>query len=444
MAQTNFSGFCQIPPLKINGSLSPIGELTVKGFSYAKEPDYFYQDKEPCELVIFRGVAGSSQHEKIPSTHVNGVMTVCNWLYSQALAGKTNSNSVTALQLLSTQFSNGYKFNSVGVMVTNSTIWLPSHIDFTYTVNDVVHEFKIWFAIDNFINEFPYRDIYVIGPVPPEEIDSLLDLNYKDLQKRLAEETTSRIENRIYKLIGESKYPYTARLVYTYDIYDVINKPYTTKADWTIIIYGNPANADDEINEAIKDCILKNTKHPESEWENGIPDLFNPLEFFVVPHWEDKGLENETTSGSTYSPVYAPLNGDNLALKYADFYEESFIKSSHQVVPHQWKSIKMSIVGKPKNNLGQTTFLSVYKDYQLIPSTDSQLEMVSPETDKFIVDIETLLSVAEVSNPDSITIAGINKVTRKERLYFTKKIGKVKFTCISRYQFIKDGIIKDD
>lgn len=443
MAQTLFSGFCQITPLVINGSTSPIGEINNLGETYAKEPDRYYNGKGISELIILRGVAGTAQHEKIPSSHQTPVVDMCDWLYAQAKAGKLSNNSQATLQALMAEFSGNSVFKSVGTMVTDGSIWLPSHIYFSMTIGAVVHEFKIWFAIKNLLDEFPYRDIYVFGPVPPAETDLLMTLNYKELATRLAQETFSRLQARIDKLLDSNKYPYSARLVVPYDVYDLINKPNKTVAEWTIVIYGNPLNADDDINEAIKNCIIKNSKYTEADWEDKIPDLFNPLEFFIVPHFDSIGIENETTKGSTYSPIFQFLNGDRLALKYADFYDTSFIKSSLQIVSHLWKSIEMSIVGKPKNNLNQTTFSSVYPDYQLQPSTDSQAGMMSDATLDFVAKVEDLLSSAEIADDVNLLATGVNKVVRKNRLYVTMKIGKVKFTCITRQQFVKDGLINE-
>lgn len=441
MTQTVFSGFCQYPSLVINGSTSPIGEITVLGESYAKEPHRYYSDTS--ELIIHRGVAGELQHEKIPTSHQKPVLNLCDWVYQQANSSNFNDNSQAVLQALSAEFGGQCAFKTVGNMITDGRIWLPSHIYFTMTIDNVVHDFKIWFAIQNFIDEFPYRDIYVFGPVPPEQIDLLMTLNYRDLEKRLAEETASRLQARIDKLIDSNKYPYSKRLVVKYDIYDLINKPHKVTAEWTIVIYGNPNNAEDDINEAIKNCILSNSSFKEPDWEDKIPDLFNPLEFFIVPHFNEIGIENETNKGSTYSPIFSFLNGEKLSLKYADFYNEDFIKSSLQIVPHLWKSVKMSIVGKPKNNLNQTTFLSVYPDYQIQPSTDSQVGMMSEATQEFIAKVEDLLSSAEIADETTVLPNSIYRVTRRNRLYLSSKIGKVKFTCITRKQFIVDGLINE-
>lgn len=443
MSKAYYSGFCQINPFSTSAYQHQLGVLNNKGLSYAKAPQVYYKNAELLELVIFRGVQGTVQDATIPSTHSGPILEVLSWMYNQAIASKFTSNAQSTLQLLVTQFSN-YTFNSIGEMKTNGKVYLPSHIDVAITVNSVEHEFKIWFALENFLVEFPYRDIYVFGPVPPTEIDILLSSNYKELTARFAEETAAKLEARIQKVIGDNVVPYTWRNVLSYDIYDLINTPQTTKGDWTIILWGNPLDAEDAINEAIKDCILANSKKSESDWEPVVPDIFNPLEFFLIPHWDNVGLVNATTKGSTYSPITAFLNGDTLAQKYADFYDSSFIKSSLQFVPHNYKSLGISVVGKPKNNLNQTTFSSVYPDYQIIPASDSQVGMMSEVTAEAVERLETILSSAEVATDSAILAAGVNKVTRKDRLYVSLKVGKVKFTCITRSQFIKDGLIEDE
>ena len=254
MAQTLFSGFCQMAPLVINGSgsNSPIGEINNLGLTYAKEPDRYFDSNGVSELIILRGVSGTAQHEQIPKSHQAPVLQICDWLYSQADAGKLDASSQITLQALIAQFSDMAIFKDIGVMKTDGRVWLPASLYFSVTVETVVHEFKLWFAIENLLNEFPYRDIYVFGPVPPTEIDILLTYNYKELAARFAEETAARLQARIDGLLDSNKYPYSSRQVVSFDIYDQINKPYATVGDWTVILYGNPLNADEDINEAIK------------------------------------------------------------------------------------------------------------------------------------------------------------------------------------------------
>ena len=444
MVNTYFSCFCAIRPLVINGSTSPLGELTTKTITYAKEPDYYYQDNKSCYLISFRGVKGNSQFEKIPSTHKDLVMNVCNWLYERAVENKFSSSNINCLQQLKAEFIDGYNFIKVNTMVTNSSIWLPSSIQFTVTKNNVEHEFKIWFANEYFQEEFPYVDFYVFGPVPPEEIDLLVTLDYKRLRERLNEETAARLEERVHKLLDNEKYPYTSRTVVSYDVYDLINKDHKTEADWTIIAYGNTKDSDDAKEEAIKDCIKDHTKKDDGVWEEAIPDLWNPTEIFLIPYFNKIGRSNETLKGSTYSPMYKPISDDSLPKKYFDFFDQSFILNNLEIVPHLYKSVIMAAIGKPKNSLNRTTFSSIYGDYQLLPSLDPEAGVMSKETTEFNLRVEEMLAVAETVDPNTPSTGKISKVIRKDRLYISLKIGKIKTTMLTRYQLVNDGVIIDE
>lgn len=440
---TIYSCFCQVTDLIINGSTSALGELTNKTITYAKEPNYYFRENKPAELVVFRGISDTSKYEKVPDSHANPVIDMLNWLYEQALDNKTTDSSQSCLQLLKSTYVKGWVWKDVGKMVTNNAIWLPSSIAFTYDVGGVVHEFKIWFANEFFAVEFPYREIYVIHPIAIEDIDFLATKNYKEVQQRLQAETTDKVEERVLKLTGYNEDPYTARIVMSFEIHDTINVPYVNMGHWTIIYYGNPNDAEEETYEAIKDCILKNSKFDEDRWAEVIPDLFNPLEFIVVPYYNELGIQNETALGSTYTPIFTFKGGDALPKKYADFWDEKAVIESLQIVPHLYKSAKMGFVGKPKNNNGKIKLTQIYPDYQLIPSSDSQAGMMSKDTAKLIFDLEEMLAAGEIVTPDGMPPKGMQRVIKKDRLYLTKRSSKVKLTMITRYQMVKDKVINE-
>lgn len=441
MSTTLYSGFCEIHDLIINGSTSPIGELTNSTRTYSKEPDFYFTADNPCDLHIFRGVSGTSMYEKLPSTFSQPILAMCKWLFEQAQGDNTTESSQSCLQLLKATYTNGWVWKDVGKMVTNNAIWLPSSISFTYEVGGVINEFKIWFANEYFAVEFPYREIYVIHPIPIADIDFLAERNYKQVAIRLTEETTSKIEQRVQALIGNNTNPYTARIVMSFDIYDRLNVPNFNRGDWTIIYYGNPNDAEEETYEKIKECILTNSKYPESDWSDIIPDLFNPLEFAVVPYWNEVGLENETIVGSTYTPIFTYKGGTVLPARYCSLWGEEAVIESLQIVPHQYKSIHMGFAGKPKNNGGRILIKQIYPDYQLIPSADPESGMMSKDTSKFIFDLEEMLAAGEIVTPDGMPPKGIQRVIRDGKLYITRRSNKVKITMITRYQFVQDGVI---
>lgn len=443
MSTNLYSCFCEIHDLIINGSTSAIGELTNKTRSYAKEPDFYFQDEGQCDLYSFRGVSDTSKYEKVPSTHSAPVLAMLNWLYDQAVTNKTTNSAQGCLQLLKATYTTGWVWNDVNAMVTNNSIWLPSSIDFNLTVNGVECGFKIWFANEYFAVEFPYREIYVIGPVPPDEIDYLADKNFQQVKTRLQEETTAKIEARVATLLGTDFQPYTTRVVYTFDVYDLVNTPNKNSADWTIIYYGNPNDAEEETYEAIKNCILTHSKHPESDWADIIPDLFNPLEFAIIPYWNEIGIQNETALGSTLSPIFTYDGGTTLPLKYGALWDADSIIKSLQIVPVLYKSASLAFVGKPKNHNDLIHIRDVFPDYQLIPSDDSQAGMMSKTTSQFIFDLEGMLAAGMSVTPDGIPPTGIQRVTKNGMLYITRRTSKIKLTMITRYQFVKDKVITE-
>lgn len=442
---TLFSCFAEVTELVKNGSTSPIGELTNTTKTYSKEPDRYYQATKPVELVGFRGVNLDNpleRYERIPVSHQTPVLGMLNWLYDEAKKGNINDDSNVCLQALKTNYSKGWVWKGVGQMVTNSTIWLPSSISFSYETGGVVHEFKVWMANAAFAIEFPYREIYVFHPIPIGDIDFLASHNYKEVYNRLVEETPDKTQDRIDALIGKND-PYTLRTTVSFDVYDLINKPNRNKAVWTVIYYGNPNDAEEETFEQIRKCILDHSVYDETKWEEVIPDLFNPLEFIAIPHWNEFAVENKTQAGSTYSPIFTFQGGDALAKKYADFYSEQDIIKSLQSLPHLYKSSKVSFVGKPRNNQGRTKISQVFGDYQLIPSEDSQAGMMSKETHQFSFDLEQMLAAAEVNTPTDHPPAGMQRVMIGGRMYLTKRSSLAKITMVTRYQFVKDGLLDE-
>lgn len=443
MSTNLYSCFAEIHDLIINGSTSALGELTNNTRSYAKEPDFYFEPNVPVDLYSFRGVSATSNYEKIPDPFVKPVIDMLNWLYEQAKGSKTTNSSQACLQLLKATYVANWTWNDVGVMVTNNAIWLPSSINFTLKVGDVESEFKIWLANEHFAVEFPYREIYVIHPVPITEIDALAEQNFKQVKALIQGQTTAKIEARVDSLLGKGYPPYSARVVYSFDIYDLVNEPNKNTGDWTVIYYGNPNDAEEETYEQIKNCILSNSKYDETKWADVIPDLFNPLEFAVIPYWDKIGIQNETVAGSTLSPIFTYDGGTDLPNKYGALWDSAQIIKSLQVVPSLYKSAHMAFIGKPTNHNSLTKINQIFPDYQLIPSTDSQAGMMSRPTAQFIFDLEGLLAAGETVTPDGVPPSGMQRIMKNGMFYLTRRTSNVKLTMITRYQFVKDGILPE-
>ena len=120
--------------------------------------------------------------------------------------------------------------------------------------------------------------------------------------------------------------------------------------------------------------------------------------------------------------------------------KDSVIKSM-QIFPFHYKSIEVAIVGKPQNRAGFKKASQVYGDYQLIQAGDSDFENMSETTMAFVYGMQELLAAAESTTPYNLPPQGIGVTTRFNQLYVTRRIGKIKFLMMTRYQFQNDGLV---
>lgn len=445
MSKYSYLSFSAIAALSDNHEkvVSPLGELSSKTRAYSKDPGFYRSDDHIPTLINFYGVKDDVA-EIMPDETKNKQLDIAQWLYQQAVAGVLTNDSTACLQLVQAQFTAGVVFSGVGTMVTNSVIYLPSHIEGTQTLTngDTVY-FKIWFANAYFEAEYPYCEIVPILVLPDDEIDKLVTLNYQQLATRLAQETPSVIEQRVLAATNDGEYRYSSRFVYPFKVYDLVNTANYNTVYFTVLVYGNADDQEDQIYTEIANAILALTSESEEDWENAIPDLFNPTQFVAIPYWDELGLENKTDGSSLYSPIASYEALLTNPTKYLiGFTSDNIIKSA-QVVPFLYKSAKVCFAGKPTNFNGVTKIKELYPDYQLIPSTDSQFAWMSTATTDFITAMQTLISGAEVLTEDGLVPAGIKRLIKDNILFATIQVGSTRFQMVTKAQFIKDGIITE-
>lgn len=441
MSKYTFLSFCNIPDLEDNNqkTVSPLGELSIRAKTYAKFPAVYKNDTSLSLLVTYSGLK-DSQYSTMPTDARDRLLTICDWIYTKGDNGSFSNDKAAALQLISSNFTNKTTFATVGDMVTNSKIWLPGHIEGTLTLDsgDTV-DFKIWFANDAFLSEYPYCEITVALPLSDDNIDILATGNYQQMATALAAETQDRVEKRINTLTGNT--PYTDRLVYPFTVYDTLNGNKSIEVYFYVLANGNSADASDQISQAISDTLLAASKQTQATWEPRIPDLFNPMQFTCIPFWDRQGVENKTSGGSLNSPITDYETALNNAKKYLPNYNNDSLIKSTQFLCSLYKSTNVAYVGALTNRNNTVKISDVFPDVTLIPSTDSETAWMSDATLTFIQSMENLLAGAESLTPDGVPPSGISRVTKDNVLYASMKIGSVTFMVVTRYQFIQDGLI---
>jgi len=83
-----------------------------------------------------------------------------------------------------------------------------------------------------------------------------------------------------------------------------------------------------------------------------------------------------------------------------------------------------------------------YKDYSLIPSTDSDYGRMAASTRAFIETLSRLVSAAEVTTEYSIPKPGTAVVTRFGKLWVTAKVNGMRFMVLPRSQMVADGLVE--
>lgn len=444
---TSYLSFGSVAKLH-NNSLqvtSPIGELSNKSRTYAKDPGVFSVTSEKSVTVLYNFRSQTDNVDIVmPQALAEVQIGIGDWLYAEALLGNITSNRPNTLELLQTTFNTQIEIIDIGEMVTNNRLWFPSFIFANHLVGGEKQPFYLWFANEYFRTQYPEVSFTIVHPLPLAEIDSLLTLNYQQLGARLAKETPDVIEDRLHSLTQNAAWPYTDRGVDKFQVLDIINAPNFNNAYWRYAEWGNGADAEDQRYDQIKAEILSVSKHPESEWEEKVPDLFNPLEFYVLPYFTNLGVVNKTNGASTLSPIVDRETMMVLVDKYmTPNMTPAHVIKSMQVVPFLYKSMACAFVAKLNNRSGMEKINAIIPDYQLIPSSDSDFDWMSMATMEFVRQMENLLSAAEVTTPISLIPNGITRITRFGKLCVAKRVGKVKYVVLTRWQYLTDGMIED-
>lgn len=440
-----YLSFGSIAQLHNNSLLktSPIGELSNKARTYAKDPGVFSITSSVSATILFNFLSQKDNADIVlPQALAEVQIGIVNWLYAQAVLGNITGNRPNTLALLRAEFTNNVEITDIGEMVTNNTIWLPSFVKGTHTVSGAKHDFYVWLADAYFRDQYPKVSFTVVHPVPIADIDVLVNLNYQDLATRLAKETPDVIEARTKALTSGSEWPYTERNVIGFDVMDLINTGKSNKAYWRYVEWGNGADAEDQLFTQIQNEILAKSKFPRAKWEEVVPDLFNPIEFYVLPYYTRTGLTNKTNGAKSYSPIVDRETMMALADKYlTPNMTSAHVIGSLQVVPFLYKSFSAAFVAKMNNRAEMKKVYNLFADYALIPSGDPEAGQMNAGTLEFIMGMENLLAAAEVVTPISLPPSGVTRIERFGKVYVAKRIGKAKFIVMTRWQMIQDNVV---
>lgn len=427
-------GFSVYPSLNNNqpGVTNPIGELSQLSISFSREVGtYTNTDQAGTAFLAFTGV--DEKDVAIPKAQLDAyalrILQLQAWMLPRIVDGRFTNDKTIALQQIKADFDSSWTNLAIGDMVTDGKNWAPEWISGTSGTDTTDNFIKVWLSDESFELSYPRFELFADYPVPLSNIDVLHE-DYATAKAAIDGVTKGDVATNINKLMGD--HPPTFIRDISFKIYDKENTSKWQLGYFTIVGYGKNGNNDDAIYELLKADILANSKFTEEEWALVIPDLFNPIEYVVAPDWMSYSIPNKTTEAGINSPVVDFETMLAMPIKVMKWYEEDHIRKSLQVFPSLTKSLGLYAVAKPTNRNGQIKLKELYPDYALIASRDTEFDRISPDTQQFIYDMQTMLKAAEVMTEFSELTDGVSRVIRDGVICAAKSVNGIKFLVVAK------------
>lgn len=424
-------GFIKIPTLAMNtvGDLSPLGELSDESYSYAREKGFYQQaDKPNVELISFTSMdVPNGEKKEVPATFSTHVLEVSQWIFEQAIANLTSSDSESFRRMLLAQFID-IEDLEVGDMEVARGSWMPTYIRWKLSGSDVEdNSIRIWFADEAFAAQYDDYEIIVIPPITP--VDTFQKVR-KEVEAALAKFNLP--DHHLHVLERTKNDPYTFLITKVYNWVDREEPTFMIPTNWSVAIYGIAGRNPALIKQAIGDWILANSAYTKPDWVPVFPEIFTSTEFTILPLWHQRSVVDETIRGSLYSPL-VPYNGIlELAKKYIDIPNAGHIEKYLTVGGIQFKSLAMLTCGGVENRLNMFTLQDVFPDYAIIPTSSVDFNRMEKRTALFIQQLVNAVIAAEEMDEYSYIGAGLARITRNGRLYVVFEYENFLYLILSR------------
>lgn len=435
----DLQGFINIGPLKDNtpgGVTAPVGELSEYATSFAKDKQWFSKANMQVELVAFTSKRGKVAIT-VPSSFSDNVLTVTQWIYSQAINGVLKNDEVEFQRLLVGQFSSKISKVSTGAMIEGKGNWFPRWIAYTLEGQEE-NEIRLWFSDADFAKDYRGFDIEVILMLNP--IDTFQSVKTV-VEKALEEWNLPDHHDKVNEMAN--KFPYTAIHTNYYTWHDREDSESTIpNIVFTCIIYGPQGRNPTYVKEAYQNAVLSQSGYGRADWAKVFPDLFSTTRFTFIPGWQIRGIPNMEDIASLYSPIL-PYD---FILKSIDTFGKWSATESDTTIPHkvpatdvclvpaQYKSLSAVCISGPENADNKKTLHETIPDYALISTSSSEISRVSKPTTEWIRLYIQALIAAEEYHPYAGTTDVVKVIdeNNKDLAFYIFEHENVEYRVLSR------------
>lgn len=420
----NLYGFVGIPNFQNNtpGRTATVGELSRLGFTFSTEVGSYRDNTYP--EVLFHSIDSKRDDVKVDVglTYYNTILHIAQWLYDRAVQGAVGQDAVALKQALTAEFGSSVEFTAVGAILLQGHYYYPSSMEIKLTNAGEDNDVFVWFANDTFMAEYPGKEFKIVPALEPvDQFFGQRDTVLAMLKAITSESHNAKVQAKID--IDPQTYIWTK----SFNWHDQDNDDVTWPCPFTAIIYGNAGINIDYIKEAIRDYILANSQHGESDWAKVLPEIFTPTEFYLVPIWDRYSLPNQALESGVYSPTVPYPELMKYAKKYFKGYPQAHIDVNLCVSSSTYQSLAFVSCGNQLNYGAETSFDKEWPQYCNVPPTSPEFAKLPPKTQAFIVKLVTLLMAAETATGASIIPNDMTRTERDGVYYLTTTVGSVQY-----------------
>ena len=435
----NLKGFISIYH-RIDNTVSTtasVGELSAQGLTYAKEVQvYNHNDFDGLRLSVFSCRDGDRKVVNVPTLAVHNSFEFASWL-DQYIVDNVVPNDTEALKEIILQRFPEITSVEIGTQVKVGNDYYPTSVTLSYLEKDCT--LTLWFSDEHFRKDYDECEIVVIHPT--ENIDDLL-LSYDELTPILSKLTYDVQVDRINAQVAD--YPPTATRALSYDWHDQKNDALVNRVGWTLIIYGAAGDHLEKLQNAIITDVFNTSSGTEEQWQTAVPDLFSPVEYFLIPAWHKFAVPNQTTINGIHSPLLSLGEQQRMSEVFMVEQNENHIELHSEMTCFIYKSVATVSIGCETNRNGKFKISELFKDYMLVSTTSTDFARLAPQTQEWILLVHNMLAAADFFQQSNSLPANMVLVERAGIKFVLSNINGANYLIPERESFLDHYYISED
>lgn len=213
--------------------------------------------------------------------------------------------------------------------------------------------------------------------------------------------------------------------------------------EWYIGVYGVAKNNPEDIKIAIREYLLNSSQRPENEWLSIFPEIFNPVEFTLVPFW-GQYASAPSEDMAIHQPIVRLKDALPLFKRIAVDYPAEHVEEYLEIIPSLKHSISIMSVGAVGNDNNRYRLSGQYPSYFLTSELQGDWTRLTPETREFVNALHTIIHLASSATNTNILPSGYYRVYRHGYMHLVTKVHDLTLVVLAKRAYLESlGSVND-